>query len=521
MTPERASESWQLTWGASLIFLTVLLVQILRVLAATDGTFTYALDDAYIHFALVENLARGEYGFNASEHASPASSILWPFLLLPFRAVGLLTWGPLVINVAASLVAIRVIERVLVLILADAAPRYRTERLLATCALVFGFNLPGLTLMGMEHTLQLTASLLIAYGLLLTVSHRITPNWLWWVMIAAPMLRYESLAVSGVALLILLGRGEWKKSIMSGAAIAAVLGAFSYYLHTLGLPLLPLSVSAKMYHVRYVFLAFSPTAIVLTITLILALWAGIRAQQHDERILAFAAALIAAVHTVFSVTSLRYEAYVYGFAVPILLYVCRAVIADFLARGTVLAVRLRILLIILCLFIPYVQFTVRDVAAAARNIYEMHWTMHRFVVDYLKAPVAVNDIGRVKFENSDYVLDLVGLANFRSYTLNRGVIDKPNREWMQTLLTERNIDYAMIFELWYRRQLPPHWIKVAELELAGRNVILPQDRTSFFATSPAAAKRLTETLKIFAAENHEIAKRLIFTDKRIQNGTPR
>ena len=48
---------------------------------------------------------------------------------------------------------------------------------------------------------------------------------------------------------------------------------------------------------------------------------------------------------------------------------------------------------------------------AAQDIWRQQWQMRRFVIEHVKAPVAVNDIGLVAYRNPHMVLDLIGLGS--------------------------------------------------------------------------------------------------------------
>ena len=59
----------------------------------------------YIHLALSEGIARGHYGINAAEAASPSSSVLWPYLLSLFAHARWQVTAVLGINLVAGVVA--------------------------------------------------------------------------------------------------------------------------------------------------------------------------------------------------------------------------------------------------------------------------------------------------------------------------------------------------------------------------------------------------------------------------------
>src|ERR1700757_2773135 len=74
------------------LYLILTIVMFVRIRAANDHHFFFALDDPYIHLALAKSIGQGFYGINPGDPASPSSSILWPLLLVPFAAK---SWGPI------------------------------------------------------------------------------------------------------------------------------------------------------------------------------------------------------------------------------------------------------------------------------------------------------------------------------------------------------------------------------------------------------------------------------------------
>ena len=80
-----------------------------------NGQFAFTLDDPYIHLALAKQLALGNYGINSGEFAAPASSILWPFLLIPATLTPLSEYLVVLINTCFALLSLWFFVRLLVL----------------------------------------------------------------------------------------------------------------------------------------------------------------------------------------------------------------------------------------------------------------------------------------------------------------------------------------------------------------------------------------------------------------------
>jgi len=193
----------------------------------TGGFYEYPLDDPYIHLAMSEQIALGGYGVNAGEFASASSSILFPFLLTPFAGFDWhwltpLFWGAIGLGLSACLwgrliseLAVRSTEniRAYLLVIAAIGPLI--------------LHMVGVSLIGMEHGLQVLAAMMVAYGLI-----RYSEGYgIGWLLIAgiilSPVLRFEGLAVSCFACSVLLFTGRPKAAITLGAA--ALLPVLVYF----------------------------------------------------------------------------------------------------------------------------------------------------------------------------------------------------------------------------------------------------------------------------------------------------
>jgi hypothetical protein len=69
-----------------------------------------------------------------------------------------------------------------------------------------------------------------------------------------------------------------------------------------------------------------------------------------------------------------------------------------------------VLLAVAILVAPYLRSEFLT-PLASRGIYEQQFQMHRFVADFYREPVAVNDLGWVSYQNGAFVLDLTGLGS--------------------------------------------------------------------------------------------------------------
>src|SRR5262249_29726849 len=104
----------------------------------------------------------------------------------------------------------------------------------------------------------------------------------------------------------------------------------------------------------------------------------------------------------------RYEPYVLAIGAAGSLVLWRRHLAAWLARGpAAVALCLAALLLVGQRSVLAEALT----PASSRAIYEQNYQMHRFVADFYRRPVGVNDIGWVSYRNPNYVLDLWGLGS--------------------------------------------------------------------------------------------------------------
>ncbi len=212
----------------------------------TGGHVLFTLDDPYIHLALAERLAESShYGINPGEAAAPASSILYPFLLVPFVALGIGQLG------AALYCGIGIIATAVLFAAILVQAGIRVDRSgpigLGVLLVVFelGFNLLGLASTGLEHALHVAVTLGCILGLLRFLRGAPPSALLLACAFLAPMIRYEGASLWIGTVVLLAWNGRRVEAGLLLAAGALCLGGFSLFLMSLGLPPLPSSVLAK------------------------------------------------------------------------------------------------------------------------------------------------------------------------------------------------------------------------------------------------------------------------------------
>jgi len=189
----------------------------------------------------------------------------------------------------------------------------------------------------------------------------------------------------------------------------------------------------------------------------------------------------------------RYETYIWGFLLLMLLYIFSESMPEL---GEVCGGWFKIAQVlffasccVLCTNPASVSglFTIH---IAANNIYEQHYQMHRFAADYVRGPVAVNDIGYVAYENPNYVLDLWGLASKVALRLRRTQTDS---KWLRQLVQKHNVDVVMIYEKRFPR-IPGEWIKLGKLRLSKPLITPAESSVTFYVTQKKHLSRIQRLL---------------------------
>lgn len=463
-----------------------LVVLLIAALVLGEGRFTYSLDDPYIHLALAKQIWSGHYGINPTEAAAPSSSILWPFLLAPFAMLGdAFQYVPLILNSIFLLLTALALHRAFV-------GQSEKVTLFVSFVLFLSMNLYGLVLTGMEHSLQLLLTVVIAQAL--WDRHRDGTPWMSGQfgrlatisLILLPLVRYEGLAITGSALLYLFLKGERVFAIKVGSVVAVLVGAFSVFLWTDGLGVLPTSVYAKS--VLNGINAVWP----MVLNNMLANWAIavplgflIYRTWRGDRALVFVLIVLTLFHLVFGRSGWfgRYQVY-YDLFVLVLFVRLYLDTRLFPLIGWVL----------LPLGFSTLTLTTVSTPMGCSNIQFQQGQMAE-LVKMLDEPVAVNDLGMVALESHHYVYDLFGLASREAIEARlRGNL---STEWLAQHMAAKHVRFAMIYQFWFP-PMPPTWIKSGELVLMDELESPASNVVSFYATDAEADAKFRDVIVRYA-----------------------
>lgn len=484
--------------------LLVLLAHLALLLALNGGVLTFATDDAYIHLTLAEYLAKLHYGVNPGEFSAPSSSMLWPILLMPFAGFRWGQWWPFAISVSSAVAVMLMLERVMREILPGSDVTRRAAAAAFAIVLIPVANLWLLIFQGLEQVLQAALTVAVFLGLVLRARRGETPGWLWLAILLGPLVRFESAATSGAALLVLFLAGERAKSVAVGAAIAAVFGAYALYLTSHGLEPLPTSVVAKSgltgnagmgtLILRSLTELARGRILLEVLALSLAVCALRPGRPASERGVSAWGALLCGAHAaVGPIGGMdRYENYAVLAGLLALAYALRESLQSLVDRRRWAALAAGAVALLAATY-PHLYDS--SVASLYCNeIYLQQYQMGRFVRETWQAPIAVNDIGLVSYHNGRYVLDLWGLSSHEA--LEHRFRQEPV-EWMDSLAARHGVELAMIYDSWFPER-PANWQRVAQLELRRIRPGSGRQPVAFYVRSPEQAALLREALARFA-----------------------
>lgn len=492
------------------LLLIIILVEYVFILLNNNGMFVYTLDDPYIHLALAENIRQGHYGINVNEFSAPSSSIVWPFLLAIFLPSSSF---PLLLNILCSIGTVYFFYKIIKLSIPSS---YHKTTIIFSVILILILmtNIIGLVFIGMEHSLQLLIVTFIAYGLIL-VKERGVITWLIVAIIAAPLVRYENIVISFAAISYLIINKYYKQAFISILLLSILMIGFSLFLLTLGLEVLPTSVLQKSYLVGinvlfnimtpfqmmfYEFIKNARQSVAIDIVCFsAAVFVFFSKEKNHKKQLLIILIMAILMHLWEGKYGWyhRYEIYIFAFSLLIMIYCCGPSITFLFVQSRAQKSWLKIgMVLFIVLSIIYVNRAyVSDlftIYRASNNVYEQQYQMHRFVVDYYKKPVAVNDIGWVSYKNDAYVLDLLGLASLEVLRLKY----TNSAEWMDKLVREKNTKLILIYRDWFET-IPPHWIKIGVLHYGEEAITMAENDVHFYTVDEVSYHEIVSELHNF------------------------
>jgi hypothetical protein len=513
----------KLFFWSTTIYLSFVALEIILIVSGCQGRFIFPLDDTYIHLALADQLAHGHYGINPGEFASPSSSPLWSFLITPFAGTSFHPYFPVLLNAIFGILSMYFLTKMvgdLTEDKTDGSGFSGWKQLLVCILLMLLCDLPSLTVLGMEHGLQILLTICCAGGFIAVVSGRPVPSSAIAAAIIAPVVRYEDLSLTLALAVLLFAIGQKARAIGTFVASLVPLIAFSLFLHSIGLPPLPTSVLQKsnssMDHsplssligvVRSNLVQTADDPIhrgPVILPFLFCLWMTARSRSMLERAIFLGPTLVGALHLMLGRFGWlhRYEVYATVFQVLVITGWALTKLthrADRNASSPFSSASFRpsfaglLILLLLCGGISIKA--IGETPFCSMTVYRQQYQMHLFLNRFYTGNLEVNDLGAMSFQRrpGTYVFDLAGLGSVEAQQQK-----KMDPEWMQSIAKKHDIELAVIYEHWW--PVPSTWTNLGRICEHRRGfVILGGPCVAVYSINPANNASIQKNLLTFAS----------------------
>lgn len=490
--------------GLAFIAVTVAALEYLA-LKKTGGHFCYPLDDPFIHMALAKNIVlHGNWGINAQGWTSTSSSPLFTILLALLFKLSINAYMPFLLSSLGTLLILLAMQKELA---RHTDLTTGNQALLAVVTLLVG-TVPAMTLLGMEHTLQIAFVLLFVHSAATVLSGGTRRDLQLAALWAALMTftRYETSFIVGGAFFLLATQRRFKEAFLIALAGALPILLFGLLSVGKGGYFIPNSVMIKG-NQNMTYLLNGGLTIVektgafagLFVVALLLAWQKLQQGKKDRDFWILCLFLIGCCMHAATVTLswfYRYEAYLIvlgSFHVgKLLLYRLQQNGWSGIRRH--LATTLVAILLLYNLPIRGLN-ALRNSVRAIYNVYGQQYQMGQFLKTYYyRQTVAANDIGAISWYADLNTVDLWGLGN--NEVMKARMHHYWNNDFLQQLAQKTNTRIAIIYDSWFDKDLAKPWYKVAAWR-APYAYSVGDATVSFYAMSPAEAAGLTTKLKEF------------------------
>lgn len=506
----RSTDPSFLQWGVA-SYLLVTLVVTAAVVLRLGGHLGYVLDDAAIHLSVADHLAHhGTWGVTSGSFESASSSPLWTLVLAAGLVVAPMARDavPLAVNVAAGVAVIWILARSQTVL---APSRRRPADVIAVVVLVPALFLPGLAIVGMEHTLQVA----LVLGAV-TVVHRSTlgpttagQDRLAYALVAlATLTRFESAFVAvGLAAGLLLTdrRLEARRAtglILSSAIPIAVFGAANRMLGGGWLPnsvlakgqatgatsagdgLGPVDIANRLTHDPLLAVLFAVGIVYLLFR---------SGRPAPNLVPAWTLVIATVAHAVLADVGWyeRYQAYLIAIGLYLVLGILAELPADLRTRA------LGAFCILALLLSATKADLLVDAPRAADDMYRHQYQAGRFLGRYYDAePVATDQLGYISLLHDGPLTDFAGLGDLEVLRA-RTAPGVDIRELWAHLAEDRGFRVAVVYDKTALLRVPKTWIVAGQWTTDDKPVTGVSKTLQFFATTPDEVEPLQAHLRDF------------------------
>ncbi|MEP6747133.1 MAG: hypothetical protein ABJB86_05390 [Bacteroidota bacterium] len=475
----------------------------------TGGHFCYPLDDTFIHMAVAKNLVlHGNWGITPSGFVSTSSSPLFTIVLsIFFKLFSINIIMPFIISCAGTILMLIAMQQEL--------NRYSSltsfNKVVCVVITMLTGAIPALTLLGMEHTLQIAFTLFFVHSIagVLTAD---TKNAIWQAALWAALMtatRYENASFIIAAFALLAWQKSLKYAIIISFAGMLPLLLFGIYSKLHGGYFIPNSILIKGNQNFKYFLNGGTTILqatgsisgIVVVAMIIAL-IKLQSNKLDRDFWILSMLIIAGLmHAVFASFGwfYRYEAYLIVLGS---LHLAKIGL-QWLQENKLAGVKKQIIPVGMLLIIFY-SLPVRGLNSfrnsirAIYNIYEQQYQMGLFLKQYYKEQtVAANDVGAISYFADLNTIDMWGLGNNEvAQARKQGYW---TNDFLRKLVAGKHTRVAVMYDSWFDKDLTNQWIKVATWQMP-YNYICGDIYVTFYGINQSEATLLKTNLSSFAPQ---------------------
>lgn len=488
-------------------YLGVVAVLTAAILVWLDGHLVYVLDDAAIHLSIGDRLAHdGTWGVAPGHFESASSSPLWTVLVAGALLVAgpAAQWVPLVLNVAAGVGVVWMLARHQAVI--EPARRRPIDAAVTVLLVTVVLFLPGLALVGMEHTLHVALVLAVVAVVHRWALDRPAPS----LAVACALLalatltRFETAFVAAglaTALIVVDRRAHLRRAVALSAASGVPIVAFGLANRALGGGWLPNSILAKGQATGQsssdgtgpvdIHNRLMEDPLLLLLVAMAVIYLLLRGRRSTAAVPAIALVVAAPVHAALADVGWydRYQAYLIAIGVYVLLAVLAEVPAPLRRRAMVAVCALALL--------GGATKANLHVKAplAADDMYRQQYQAGLFVDRYYDGqPIATDQLGYISYFHGGPITDFAGLGD-------REVLEAPDDEshselWPR-LAAERGFRVAVLYDKAAAFRVPREWVRAGEWRISTEPITGVSQRLQFFATVPEEVGPLQDHLRDF------------------------
>ncbi|WP_144283678.1 hypothetical protein [Chryseobacterium echinoideorum] len=485
------------------VFVVVCLGYYFNSIRHTEGSYTYLIDDAYIHLAIAKNFAVHKvWGITQYQFSSTSSSPLFTFII----SVLIKIFGD---NDLLSLYFNMFCGFGIVFYLVKYFSAVFNTVSLVVLSVIFTLFFSVLhvqLLSGMEHIFHVLLIVVNIWCFSRMNNNRSAAAGFYLSLILMGLVRFESMFYFVILSFVFLLVKKWKESFTVLLAGFIPVLIFCYFNYLQDGYFFPNSVVVKgtkisfgddflrqlksiffdhfLLNISFYKIGFFP--ILMSVFII---GRGTHKKKMNNLIqtnfLLIVFSLLMICHSLFAELkgSFRYEAYILaGFSMVIIPKISGIFydFRDYIKREKILSVLVLMNVLLLCY---KTAFAHRMLDKGGKNIYEQQVQSAKFLHTYYnESKVVANDIGAISYYTDIHLLDTAGLGSKETirFNENKKKADKEFEEFLTRYTESHQYEIAIIYEEWLNGFVPKTWKKVAILTIQD-GIMVAKNSVSIYA----------------------------------------